>query len=132
MKNKVLFTIMFAGLFLGSIKAQTVNFVTRYSGTQTGVVVHFDGSAYYLKDERSDRAKIHVQDMRTYPASELTEQDYTVINGVTWDKKFNDTDNKDIGLDVFWALQQIRDYLFDVHGINGYDNDNLNPAKPYS
>ena len=119
--------------FNNMLKIQTVEyeynneFITLYSGQQNNIVTKSINNTRYLIDDRPGFVPVQVRDLEGY---RTVNNAVDVTNGSNgW--SFPDSATR-ANLDVFWALQRFRDRLFDVHGINGYDKDNVNPAKPYS
>ena len=110
-------------------------FVTRYSGTQTGITHHYNG-AFHLVDSTANRAIIHTWNLNgnridnnaspNLPSlrSELSDNDNN------WTTAEHSANNNDMALDVHWVLQLIRNRLFDVHGRNSFD-DNGFPIDAY-
>jgi Zn-dependent metalloprotease len=106
-------------------------FETRYSSVQFATTYN-DNGVYRLTDETLGRATIHtwnadnnwvINPLMAF-RNPLTDDDNN------WTQAEHRPNDNDMGLDVHWALQHIRDRLFDVHGFNSYD-DNGYPIEAF-
>jgi bacillolysin len=101
------------------------SFATRYNGTQYGNT-HYYGGNWHLVDSIRG-AVIHTWKLwgwTPYDKIELSDNDNN------WTNAEHASSEDDMGLDVFWGLQQINNRLYFNHGINSYD-DNGYPVNAY-
>ena len=94
-------------------------FATRYSGSQQA---HTDriSSSYILKNDTRG-AIIHTRNLNGIP--DLAYRVELIDNDNNWTTAEHGPSNNDMALDVHWALQQIYDRLFNVHGRNSFDDN---------
>ena len=103
-------------------------FETIYNNYQYARTVYNNG--HYILFDNSKGAIIHTRDMKY-----VLPQDHSHANEVFDDDNFwyqnEQSNNKGMAFDVFWALQKIYDRLYDVHSINSFDN-NGTPINAYT
>lgn len=96
-------------------------FDTRYYGTQYSITDNVNNE-YRLYDE-SRGAVIHTRKLNGMPYNT------GVITEITDDDNYwhytDFTNRGDMGLDVHWSLQKIYDRLYNVHGINSFNNNGV-------
>jgi Zn-dependent metalloprotease len=102
-------------------------FATRYSGVQSGVTQYYN-DAYHLADSTSGRAVIHTWNLNgnTNISNGIELSD----NDNNWTQSEHASNNNNMALDVHWTLQQIRNRLFVMHGINSFNDDGF-PISAY-
>ncbi|MCL2289162.1 MAG: M4 family metallopeptidase [Bacteroidetes bacterium] len=110
-----------------SFSAHNARFETRFSGVQYNVTTYNYNGVYRLTDATPGRAVIHTWNANNHPMNWANDvapfRNPLRNNNNNWTQETHRPNNNDMGLDVHWALQQIRDRLFDVHGINSFDNN---------
>ncbi|NQU87364.1 MAG: M4 family metallopeptidase [Mariniphaga sp.] len=101
----------------------TGTFYTRYNGTRQGNTQYFDdhtgseGETFHLVDS-SRGAIISVGTTYGFDLSYENLND----NNNSWTQAEHASNNDDMGLDIFWGLQQIYDFLYS-YGYNSFNNN---------
>ena len=94
-------------------------FQTRYSGTRQADTDPVSGGHRLYDNTRG--ATIHTRNLQntyTSPSSAVE----LIDNDNNWTTAEHGGNNNDMGLDVHWGLQEIYDYMDDIHGINSFDD----------
>jgi len=99
----------------------TGEFHTKYHGIKQAKTMRNTGVLEYILKDDSRGATIHTKNMKnsysTSGADEISDG-----NNIWTTAEFSVGD-KDMGLDIHWALQEIYDYFYDNYeGINSFDN----------